>query len=42
MVGRSPEDAGVVKRMLERHPPNDKARFFDYLISKVVLVATVC
>jgi galactokinase/mevalonate kinase-like predicted kinase len=42
MVCKSPEDAGAVRRMLERKPPNDKARFFDYSISREGLVVTVC
>jgi fucokinase len=42
MVCKSPEDAAAVKRMLEKKPPNDKARFFDYSISKTGLVVTVC
>jgi len=42
MVCKSPEDAGEVKRMLEKDPPNDKARFFDYSISREGLVVTVC
>jgi fucokinase len=42
MVCKSPEDAAAVKRMLERKPPNDKARFFDYSISREGLVVTVC
>jgi hypothetical protein len=28
--------------MLEKNPPNDKARFFDYSISREGLVVTVC
>jgi len=42
MVCKSPEDAAAVRRMLEKRPPNDKARFFDYSISRVGLVVTVC
>ncbi|MGA2362514.1 MAG: L-fucokinase [Candidatus Aminicenantales bacterium] len=42
MVCKSPEDAAAVKRMLEKKPPNDKARFFDYSISRVGLIVTVC
>jgi len=42
MVCKSPEDAAAVRRMLEKRPPNDKARFFDYSISCVGLVVTVC
>jgi hypothetical protein len=34
--------AAAVRRMLEKKPPNDKARFFDYSISRVGLVVTVC
>ena len=42
MVCKSAEDAAAVKRMLEKKPPNDKARFFDYAISRTGLVVTVC
>jgi hypothetical protein len=42
MVCKSPEDAAAVRRMLEKRPPNDKARFFDYSISRAGLVVTVC
>jgi hypothetical protein len=42
MVCRSAEDATAVRGMLEREPPNDKARFFDYSISRTGLVVTVC
>jgi len=42
MVCKSPEDAAAVRRMLEKRPPNDKARFFDYAISREGLVVTVC
>jgi len=42
MACRSAEDAAAVKGMLESRPPNDKARFFDYSISRTGLVVTVC
>lgn len=42
MVCKSPEDAGIVREMLRKCPPNDKARFFDYSVSKSGLVITVC
>jgi fucokinase len=42
MVCKSAEDAAAVRRMLEINPPNDKARFFDYAISRTGLVVTVC
>jgi galactokinase/mevalonate kinase-like predicted kinase len=42
MVCRSPEDAAMVRGLLERKPPNDKARFFDYVVSRTGLVVTVC
>jgi galactokinase/mevalonate kinase-like predicted kinase len=42
MVCKSAEDAAAVRRMLEKKPPNDKARFFDYSISREGLVVTVC
>jgi galactokinase/mevalonate kinase-like predicted kinase len=42
MACKSPEDAAAVRRMLEKKPPNDNARFFDYSISRTGLVVTVC
>jgi len=42
MACKSPEDAAAVKRMLGKKPPNDKARFFDFSISREGLVVTVC
>jgi galactokinase/mevalonate kinase-like predicted kinase len=42
MVCRSPEDGVAVKRILEKKPPNDLARFFDFSISRTGLVVTVC
>jgi len=42
MVCRSLEDAAAVRRMLEAEPPNARARFFDYSISREGLVVTVC
>ncbi len=42
LVGRSVEDAAALRRELEAEPPNAKARFFDYEISRSGLVVTVC
>lgn len=42
MACRSAEDALAVRQMLEKSPPNDKARFFDYSISRTGLIVTVC
>lgn len=42
MVCKSPEDAATVRRMLDKDPPNDRARFFDFAISNDGLVVTVC
>jgi hypothetical protein len=36
------EGAAAVRRILEKKPPNDNARFFDYSISRTGLVVTVC
>jgi hypothetical protein len=32
----------AVREMLERDPPNDRARFFDFRVSTEGLVVTVC
>jgi len=42
IVSRSAKDAERIRRILESDPPNDKARFFDYGISREGLVVTVC
>jgi len=42
MICKSPEDAEAVKRMLQADPPNDRARFFDFNVSREGLVVTVC
>jgi fucokinase len=39
---RSPRDAELARRMLEASPPNDRARFFDYAVSRSGLTVTVC
>jgi len=42
MVCRSPDDSAAIRKMLEAEPPNDRARFFDFDISREGLVVTVC
>ncbi len=42
IVGKSPKDAQAVRRRLIAHPPNARARFFDYQISRRGLTVTVC
>ena len=42
MACKTGEDAAALRRLLEKRPPNDKARFFDYSISRTGLVVTVC
>lgn len=42
MVCKSPEDAAAVRKMLEAEPPNERARFFDFEISRTGLVVTAC
>jgi len=42
MICKSPEEAAAVRSMLERDPPNGRARFFDFDISNEGLVVTVC
>lgn len=42
MVCKSPEDAAALRRMLEAEPPNERARFFDFEISRTGLAVTAC
>ena len=42
MVCRSSEDAARIRTVLEAEPPNDRARFFDFAVSREGLVVTVC
>lgn len=42
MVCKSPEDAASVRQMLTAEPPNGRARFFDFSVSREGLVVTVC
>lgn len=42
MICKSPEDAIAVRRLLEEQPSNERARFFDFDISKKGLTVTVC
>lgn len=42
MACRSGEDAAALRADLEASPPNAKARFFDYAVSRSGLVVTVC
>ncbi len=42
VVGKSPEDAASAREALEKDPPNELARFFDYSISTTDLAVTVC
>jgi fucokinase len=42
MVCKSPEDAARLRLMMERKPLNEKARFFEYSISREGLIVTVC
>ena len=42
LVCRSAGDAATVRAMLEGEPANERARFFDYTISREGLVVTVC
>ncbi len=41
MVCKSPQDAAAVRAMLNREPPNERARFFDFGISREGLVVTI-
>jgi fucokinase len=42
MICKSPSDAAAIRQMLERDPPNSRARFFDFGISNEGLIVTVC
>jgi galactokinase/mevalonate kinase-like predicted kinase len=42
MVCKSTDDAGKVRNMLDKEPPNKRARFFDYDINPTGLNVTVC
>ncbi len=42
LVCRSPDAAAAIRQMLEREPPNDRARFFDFRVSTDGLTVTVC
>jgi galactokinase/mevalonate kinase-like predicted kinase len=42
MICKSPADAAALREMLDRDPPNDRARFFDFRVSTEGLVVTVC
>ncbi len=42
MICKSPQDAAAVRQLLDTHPPNDRARFFDFNVSTEGLVVTVC
>jgi hypothetical protein len=42
IVCKLPKHAGKVREMRDAEPPNDRARFFDFDISREGLVVTVC
>ncbi len=42
IVAKSPAEAAKVRRILEGAPPNDRARFFEYDVSREGLNVTVC
>jgi fucokinase len=42
IVAKSPKDAQAIRRMLASDPPNPRARFSDYQISRQGLTVTVC
>ncbi|MHC4170214.1 MAG: hypothetical protein ACYSWQ_24975, partial [Planctomycetota bacterium] len=41
MICKSAADALAVREMLEAEPPNERARFFDFDVSKEGLTVTV-
>ncbi len=42
VVCRTPEDAAAARKALEKDPPNELARFFDYTISTTGLEVSIC
>ena len=42
MICKSTADSLTVREMLESHPPNERARFFDFDISREGLTVSVC
>lgn len=42
MVCKSPADADAVRKMLNADPPNTRARFFNFSVSRQGLTVTVC
>ncbi|NQU42460.1 hypothetical protein HQ520_04190 [bacterium] len=42
VLAKTVEDARILRKKLEAEPPNERARFFDYSISREGLVVTVC
>ncbi len=42
IVAKSPQDAQAVRKELTAHPPNARARFFEYRVSGEGLAVTVC
>jgi hypothetical protein len=42
MICKSPQDAALVRQMLEREPLNDRSRFFDFEINHAGLEVTTC
>ena len=41
-VCKSPADADRLRAMLESSPPNDRARFFEFTLSRQGLAVSVC
>ena len=42
MVCKSPRHAADAREDLERHPPNDRARFFEYAVNHTGLEVATC
>jgi galactokinase/mevalonate kinase-like predicted kinase len=42
VISKSPEDARWIRETLEKEPPNERARFFEYEINGKGLEVSAC